>query len=89
MNDLENKIEEIIQKTGKILEQNKVYKEIVLELKNRLKNLEIDNKELKSQLKEERDQTQQLSFDKESVRKQLDKFIAELDMSINMLSELD
>ena len=89
MNDLENKIEEIIQKTGKILEQNKVYKEIVLELKNRLKNLEIENKELKSQLKEERDQTQQLSFDKESVRKQLDKFIAELDLSINMLSELD
>jgi hypothetical protein len=89
MDDLENKIEEIIQKTGKILEQNKVYKEIVLELKNRLKNLEIENKELKSQLKEERDQTQQLSFDKETVRKQLDKFIAELDMSINMLSELD
>ncbi len=89
MNDLENKIEEIIQKTGKILEQNKVYKEIVLEMKNRLKNLEIENNELKSQLKEEINQTQQLSFDKESVRKQLDKFIAELDMSINMLSELD
>jgi hypothetical protein len=89
MNDLEYKIEEIIQKTGKILEQNKVYKEIVLELKNRLKNLEIENKELKSLLKEEKDQTQQLSFDKESVKEQLDKFIAELDMSINMLSELD
>ncbi len=89
MNDLEYKIEEIIQKTAKILEQNRTYKEIVLELKNRLKNLEIENKELKNQLKEEKNQIQQLSFDKESVKQQLDKFIAELDMSINMLSELD
>jgi hypothetical protein len=89
MNDLEFKIEEIIQKTGKIIEQNRTYKEIVLELKNRLKNLEIENKELKAQLKEEQVSSQQLSFDKESVKKQLDKFINELDLSINMLSELD
>jgi predicted RNase H-like nuclease (RuvC/YqgF family) len=89
MSLLDEKIEEIINKTGKLIEQNVQYRRVVQDLTSRVKQLDNENKELRLQLKESKTNNSNLPVDKESLRKQIDKYIQDIDLSIQWLSDLE
>jgi predicted RNase H-like nuclease (RuvC/YqgF family) len=89
MSLLDEKIEEIINKTGKLIEQNAQYRRVVQDLTSRVKQLDNENKELRLQLEESKTNNSNLPVDKESLRKQIDKYIQDIDLSIQWLSDLE
>jgi len=89
MSLLDEKIEEIINKTGKLIEQNAQYSRVVQNLTNSVKQLDNENKELRLQLEESKSNNASLPVDKESLRKQIDKYIQDIDLSIQWLSDLE
>ena len=87
MHSLENKIEVITVKVHKLIEQNAQYKRVVNDLKQRCVNLEAENQELRSSLAE--NQNNSLPLDKESLTNLIDKYIQDIDLSIQWLSDLE
>jgi chromosome segregation ATPase len=87
MHSLESKIEEITLKVTKLIEQNAQYKRVVNDLKQRCTRLEAENQELSNELEENIENS--ASLDKESIKKQIDKYIQDIDLSIQWLSDLE
>lgn len=87
MHSLESKIEEITVKVNKLIEQNAQYKRVVNDLKQRCTLLEAENQELRNANAE--NQNNSVPFDKESLTKQIDKYIQDIDLSIQWLSDLE
>lgn len=89
MSLLDEKIEDIYHKVSKLIEQNAQYKRIVEDLSTRNKALETQNEALTEQLKTAKTQQAQLPFDKESLQQQIDKYIQDVDLSIQLISDFE
>ena len=84
---LESKIEEITVKVTKLIEQNAQYKRVLNDLKQRCALLEAENQKMHKEIAENQNNSDAL--DKESIKKQIDKYIQDIDLSIQWLSDLE
>ncbi len=87
MSLLDEKLEEILNKVSRLIEQNAQYKRIVQDQNSKIKQLELENRELWTQLEEVQESLPALN--KEDLRKQIDKYIQDIDLSIQWLSDLE
>lgn len=87
MHSLESKIEEITVKVTKLIEQNAQYKRVLNDLKQRCALLEAENQKMHKEIAENQNNSDAL--DKESIKKQIDKYIQDIDLSIQWLSDLE
>jgi predicted nuclease with TOPRIM domain len=88
MAHLEEKIDAILQKAEKLIEQNNQYRVIVQDLSNKIKFLETENSALRVELTI-KNQNSDLALDKEKLKRQIDKYLHEIDQSIHWLSDLE
>ena len=88
MAHLEEKIDAILQKAKKLIEQNNQYRVIVQDLSNKIKFLETENSALRVELTI-KNQNSDLALDKEKLKRQIDKYLHEIDQSIHWLSDLE
>jgi len=88
MAHLEEKLDEIILKAKKLIEQNNQFQQIIQDLSKKLSILEIENKALRDELADKA-QSPELVLDKEKLKQQIDKYLQEIDLSIRWLSDLD
>jgi hypothetical protein len=89
MSLLDEKLEEILNKVNRLIEQNAQYKRIVQDQDSKIKQLELENRELWTQLEEAQVQESLPALNKEDLRKQIDKYIQDIDLSIQWLSDLE
>lgn len=88
MAHLEEKLDAILQKAEKLIEQNNQYRLIVQDLSNKIKFLETENSALRVELTK-KNQNSDLALDKEKLKRQIDKYLHEIDQSIHWLSDLE
>ena len=88
MAHLEEKLDAILQKAEKLIEQNNQYRLIVQDLSNKIKFLETENSALRVELTI-KNQNSDLALDKEKLKRQIDKYLHEIDQSIHWLSDLE
>jgi predicted nuclease with TOPRIM domain len=88
MAHLEEKLDAILQKAEKLIEQNNQYRLIVQDLSNKVKFLETENSALRVELTI-KNQNSDLALDKEKLKRQIDKYLHEIDQSIHWLSDLE
>jgi predicted nuclease with TOPRIM domain len=88
MAHLEEKLDAILQKAEKLIEQNNQYRVIVQDLSNKIKFLETENSALRVELTI-KNQNSDLALDKEKLKRQIDKYLHEIDQSIHWLSDLE
>jgi predicted nuclease with TOPRIM domain len=89
MSLLDEKLEEILNKANRLIEQNNQYKKVVQDLSARVKLLESENSELWNKLEEAQPNESGIALDKENLKKQIDKYIQDIDLSIQWLSDLE
>jgi predicted nuclease with TOPRIM domain len=89
MSLLDEKLEEILNKANRLIEQNNQYKKVVQDLSARVKLLESENSELWIKLEEAQPNESGIALDKENLKKQIDKYIQDIDLSIQWLSDLE
>lgn len=88
MAHLEEKLDEIILKAIKLIEQNNQYQRIVMDLSNKISLLETENKALRDELIAKAQNTE-VVHDKEKLKEQIEKYLSDIDLSIQWLSDLD
>ena len=88
MAHLEEKLDAILLKSAKLIEQNNQYQRIVTDLSNKINLLETENKALRDELISKAQNTE-IVFDKENLKQQIDKYLSDIDLSIQWLSDLD
>jgi len=89
MSLLDEKLEAILNKANRLIEQNNQYKKVVQDLSARVKLLESENSELWNKLEEAQPNESGIALDKENLKKQIDKYIQDIDLSIQWLSDLE
>ena len=85
---IEKKLDEILLKAAKLIEQNNQYRRVVQDLSNKIKLLETENSALRNELKESIENNG-VALDKEKLKQQIDKYLLEIDQSIQWLSDLE
>ncbi len=85
---IEKKLDEILLKAAKLIEQNNQYRRVVQDLSNKIKLLETENSALRNELKESIENNE-VALDKEKLKQQIDKYLLEIDQSIQWLSDLE
>jgi len=88
MAHLQEKLDGIILKAAKLIEQNNQYRKVVQDLFNKIKLLETENNALKIELNE-KTTIESNTLDKEKLKNKIDKYLLEIDQSIQWLSNLD
>jgi predicted nuclease with TOPRIM domain len=88
MAHLQEKLDGILLKAAKLIEQNNQYRKVVQDLSNRIKLLETENNALRIELSEKASNNSN-TLDKEKLKSQIDKYLLEIDQSIQWLSDLD
>jgi len=88
MAHLEEKLDKIILKAAKLIEQNNQYRQILMDLSNKVSLLEIENKALRDELISKTQNTE-IVLDKEKLKEQIEKYLSDIDLSIQWLSDLD
>jgi len=88
MAHLQEKLDGIILKAAKLIEQNNQYRKVVQDLSNKIKLLETENNALRIELNE-KTTIESNTFDKEKLKNKIDKYLLEIDQSIQWLSNLD
>ena len=88
MAHLQEKLDGIILKAAKLIEQNNQYRKVVQDLSNKIKLLETENNALRIELNE-KTTTESNTLDKEKLKNKIDKYLLEIDQSIQWLSNLD
>jgi hypothetical protein len=88
MAHLEEKLDAILLKATKLIEQNNQYRRIVMDLSNKINLLETENKALRDELISKAQNTE-IVPDKEKLKQQIDKYLSDIDLSIQWLSDLD
>ena len=88
MAHLEEKLDKIILKAAKLIEQNNQYRQILMDLSNKVSLLETENKALRDELIAKTQNTE-IVLDKEKLKEQIEKYLSDIDLSIQWLSDLD
>ena len=88
MAHLQEKLDGIILKAAKLIEQNNQYRKVVQDLSNMIKLLETENNALRIELNE-KTTIESNTLDKEKLKNKIDKYLLEIDQSIQWLSNLD
>jgi hypothetical protein len=88
MAHLEEKLDKIILKAAKLIEQNNQYRQILMDLSNKVSLLETENKALRVELIAKTQNTE-IVLDKEKLKEQIEKYLSDIDLSIQWLSDLD
>lgn len=88
MAHLEEKLDKILLKATKLIEQNNQYRQILMDLSNKVSLLEIENKALRVELIAKTQNTE-IVLDKEKLKEQIEKYLSDIDLSIQWLSDLD
>lgn len=99
MSNLEEKLEEIEKKVKKLVEQNLQFKDICEDLLLVRRKLEKENETLRQQLAGQADKVNHLAQnieqlklayqeDKEGIKKRIDQYIQDIDISIEWLEQL-
>jgi hypothetical protein len=88
MDNLQEKLDGIILKAAKLIEQNNQYRKVVQDLSNKIKLLETENNALRIELNE-KTTIESNTLDKEKLKNKIDKYLLEIDQSIQWLSNLD
>jgi hypothetical protein len=88
MAHLQEKLDGIILKAAKLIEQNNQYRKVVQDLSNKIKLLETENNALRIELNE-KTTIESNTLDKEKLKNKIDKYLLEIDQSIQWLSNLD
>ena len=88
MAHLEEKLDAILLKADRLIAQNKQFRQIAHELSDKINLLEIENKALRDELNEKA-QIPDASLNKEKLKQQIDKYLNDIDLSIQWLSDLD
>ncbi len=89
MSSLEHKIETISLKVKTLLEQNAQYRELVGELEQQIKRLENENQTLKSATADAAPSSLGSPNNKEELIQQIDKYIQDIDLGIQWLSDFE
>lgn len=89
MSLLDEKLEEILNKANRLIAQNNQYRKVVQDLNARINLLESENSELWNKLEEAQPNEFGVALDKENLKKQIDKYIQDIDLSIQWLSDLE
>lgn len=89
MSLLDEKLEEILNKANRLIAQNNQYRKVVQDLNARVNLLESENSELWNKLEEAQPNEFGVALDKENLKKQIDKYIQDIDLSIQWLSDLE
>jgi hypothetical protein len=71
-----------------LIEQNNQYRKVVQDLSNKIKLLETENNALRIELNE-KTTIESNTLDKEKLKNKIDKYLLEIDQSIQWLSNLD
>lgn len=85
----DKKLDEILNNAKRLIEQHNQYKKIVHDLSERVKKLEHENKTLHEQLSDIQENQGPASVDKEKLKEQIDKYLHDIDLSIQWLSDLE
>ena len=88
MAHLEEKLDKILLKATKLIEQNNQYRQILMDLSNKVSLLETENKALRDELIAKTQNTE-IVLDKEKLKEQIEKYLSDIDLSIQCLSDLD
>jgi hypothetical protein len=88
MAHLEEKLDKILLKATKLIEQNNQYRQILMDLSNKVSLLETENKALRVELLAKTQNTE-IVLDKEKLKEQIEKYLSDIDLSIQWLSDLD
>jgi hypothetical protein len=88
MAHLEEKLDKILLKATKLIEQNNQYRHILMDLSNKVSLLETENKALRVELLAKTQNTE-IVLDKEKLKEQIEKYLSDIDLSIQWLSDLD
>jgi hypothetical protein len=88
MAHLQEKLDGIILKAAKLIEQNNQYRKVVQDLSDKIKLLETENNALRIELNE-KTTIESNTLDKEKLKNKIDKYLLEIDQSIQWLSNLD
>jgi hypothetical protein len=88
MAHLEEKLDKILLKATKLIEQNNQYRQILMDLSNKVSLLETENKALRVELIAKTQNTE-IVLDKEKLKEQIEKYLSDIDLSIQWLSDLD
>jgi hypothetical protein len=88
MAHLEEKLDKILLKATKLIEQNNQYRQILMDLSNKVSLLETENKALRDELIAKTQNTE-IVLDKEKLKEQIEKYLSDIDLSIQWLSDLD
>ena len=88
MAHLQEKLDGIILNAAKLIEQNNQYRKVVQDLSNKIKLLETENNALRIELNE-KTTIESNTLDKEKLKNKIDKYLLEIDQSIQWLSNLD
>jgi len=88
MAHLEEKLDAILLKADRLIAQNKQFRQIVHELSGKINLLEIENTALRDELNEKA-KNPDATLNKEKLKQQIDKYLNDIDLSIQWLSDLD
>ncbi len=89
MSLLDSKLDKILVNTNLLIDQNNHYKMLVHDLSERLQKLETENKMLNEKLLLSKNDENTVTFNKERLKEQIEKYLQDIDLSIQWLSDLE